>query len=168
LLFSYFFAGYLWLWCNHHPGGCNFQHKHPRYSSYSLNLRAISAPMASLFCPSLQVRMLAAPSPPTVLEAPLRTQPPRTASNALWGNIKILQKKRLPRAPSAQRAGLDEAVQLDPAVPTARSVQQVTSAPALAQPVAIHAPQVGMVSSPATPAQPAQHVALKACERPAP
>jgi hypothetical protein len=63
---------------------------------------------------------------------------------------------------SAQRVGLETAVQLDPAALTARSVHQVTSAPTLAQPVAIHAPQAVMVSSLATPAQAVQQVALKA------
>ena len=106
--------------------------------------------------------MLAAPSPLTAMEASLRTQPPRTASNALWGNIKIKQTKRPPHASSAQRVGLETAVQLNPATLTARSAHPVTSAPALAQSVVMHAPQVVMVSSPATPVQAAQHVALKA------
>jgi hypothetical protein len=129
---------------------------------YSLNLRATSALMALLFCPSLQIRIMAPPSPPTVMGVSSRTQPPRAASNALWERLKILQIKRPPHAPNAQKGDLEEAVQLNPAAPTARSVHQVTSAPALAQPVVLHAPQVVMVSSPATPVQTAQHLALKA------
>ena len=106
--------------------------------------------------------MKAAASPPTAMEVSLRTQPPRTASIALWGNTKTKQIERPYLAPSAQRVGLETAVQLDPATPTARSAHQVTSAPALAQSVVIHALQAVMVSSPATRAQAAQRVALKA------
>jgi hypothetical protein len=42
------------------------------------------------------------------------------------------------------------------------SVHLVISVPVLAQLVVLHAPQVVMASSPAKPAQAAQHVALKA------
>jgi hypothetical protein len=100
--------------------------------SYSLNLHVTSALMASLFCPSLQMRTLAAPSPPTAMGGSLRTQPPSNASNALWENIKIKQTERPTCVSSAQRVGLETAVQLDPAALTARSAHQVTSAPTLA------------------------------------
>ena len=116
----------------------------------------------ALVCPSLQIRIKAAPSSPTAMGVSSRTQPPRAASNALWGRLKIPKIDRPPRAPNAQKGDLEEAVQLNPAAPTARSVHLVTSAPTLAQPVVLHAPQVVMVSSPATLLQAAQHIALKA------
>ena len=134
---------------------------------YSLNLRATSALMALLFCPSLQIHIKVvfsrvADSSPNVMGVSSRTEPPRAVSNALWEHLKILKIDKPPHAPNAQKGDLEEAVQLNPAAPTARSVHLVTSAPTLAQPVALHAPQVVMVSSPATAVQAAQHVALKA------
>jgi hypothetical protein len=66
-----------------------------------------------------------------------------------------------PYVPSALRAGLEDALLHSPAAPTAGSVHLVISVPVLAQLVVLHAPQVVMASSPAKPAQAAQHVAQK-------